>query len=43
LVEVRSVSSANGQGWRVGGLTSWSDTEWLTDFTPLHSWKALKP
>ena len=43
LVEVRSVTSANGQGWRVGGLTTWTDTEWLTDFTPLHSWKALKP
>jgi cellulose synthase (UDP-forming) len=42
-LDVRSVTSANGQGWRVGGLTTWSQTEWLSDFTPMHSWKALKP
>lgn len=41
-LNVRSVSSLNGSGWRVGGTTTWSETEWLTDFTPNHAWKALK-
>ena len=41
-LNVRSVNSLNGSGWRVGGTTTWSETEWLTDFTPNHAWKALK-
>jgi hypothetical protein len=41
-MEVRSVNSLNGSGWRVGGTTTWEETEWLADFTPMRSWKALR-
>jgi len=42
-LDIRSVNSLNGDGWRIGGTTTWSETEWLTDFTPMHAWKALQP
>jgi cellulose synthase (UDP-forming) len=41
-LDVRSVNSLNGSGWRIGGITTWDETEWLADFTPMHTWKALK-
>jgi hypothetical protein len=36
-LDVKSVVSLKGSGWRIGGLTTWDDSSWLGDFTPLKS------
>lgn len=40
-LEIRSLNSLNGQGWRVGGITTWADVQWLADFVPKGNWKAM--
>ena len=41
-LEVKSLTSQEDGRWRVGGITTWNDTAWLAQFTPMKSWKAIQ-
>jgi cellulose synthase (UDP-forming) len=41
-LEVRSITSRDSGDWRVGGITTWLETEWLTSVAPTRSQLKVK-